>query len=281
MEREFPRRARERSLRRDRTRPAGPSHGFTLIELLVVIAIIALLVSILVPTLQKAKELARDIKCMSNLHHVAGALKLYVADFDGQFPYWGDYIDSEGARRGTNWWARIGIVSEGERNSSSFNRNRNVYPEEEKIWREGYIEWKFSNFEEGVFKCPTANVQIEPKSLSKGRWTAHYGMNDFLTPGELKTCYKEEDFDPGLVLVCDSHLGWYGSANSGRGGYYMWGGLHLNPYWHGYDPWPQQLNPGGMSGSFPGHSGNTTNTARIDGSVAAEELLTWEDFMER
>ncbi|MFB3892362.1 MAG: type II secretion system protein [Phycisphaerae bacterium] len=54
--------------------------GFTLIELLVVIAIVALLISILVPSLQKARELARRVPCMSNQRMMGTGFQLYASD---------------------------------------------------------------------------------------------------------------------------------------------------------------------------------------------------------
>ena len=62
-------------------------HGFTLIELLVVIAIISLLVSILLPSLNKVKDLAKAAACGVNSRNIGTAMALYVSDMDGYFPY--------------------------------------------------------------------------------------------------------------------------------------------------------------------------------------------------
>jgi len=61
--------------------------GFTLIELLVVIAIIALLVSILLPSLNRARELAKRAICGSNLHSIGQAFALYQGENNDQWPW--------------------------------------------------------------------------------------------------------------------------------------------------------------------------------------------------
>ncbi len=67
-----------------RKEPIG--RAFTLIELLVVIAIIAVLMAILMPSLRRAKNQARDIACQGNLKQWSLAFRMYANDNDGYFP---------------------------------------------------------------------------------------------------------------------------------------------------------------------------------------------------
>ncbi|MDD3663381.1 MAG: type II secretion system protein [Candidatus Pacebacteria bacterium] len=60
--------------------------AFTLIELLVVIAIISLLVSILLPSLNKAKDLAKSVVCLNSLKSQGTMLAIYMTDSSNQFP---------------------------------------------------------------------------------------------------------------------------------------------------------------------------------------------------
>lgn len=61
--------------------------AFTLIELLVVISVIALLLALLVPALQGARNQARKVMCRSNLRQFGNVLLMYVEDNEGRLPY--------------------------------------------------------------------------------------------------------------------------------------------------------------------------------------------------
>ena len=76
--------------------------GFTLIELLVVIAIIALLMALLIPSLQKARRQAQGIICRSNLKQYGVATRMYLDNNQGKFPYVNTWLFKDGTM-GCQW----------------------------------------------------------------------------------------------------------------------------------------------------------------------------------
>ncbi len=75
--------SKRRSARRE---SASSLEAFTLVELLVVIGIIAILISILVPTLSKARQASRRTACAAQLHDIGNAFHMYLNDSRGRLP---------------------------------------------------------------------------------------------------------------------------------------------------------------------------------------------------
>ena len=71
---------------RDFKQLASNSQAFTLIELLIVIAIIAIVASLLLPALARAKASARSIQCLNQMRQIGLATRLYSDDNQNQFP---------------------------------------------------------------------------------------------------------------------------------------------------------------------------------------------------
>ncbi len=117
---------------RGRTRRSA----FTLIELLVVIAIIALLVSILIPSLGRSRELARRVVCMGNLNAIGRAWHIYFSEHNGRFP--GISTDDRVSQQALYIWM-LGWSNGG------------PYTNAGVLWEQENLTGK------GVFVCPTTN----------------------------------------------------------------------------------------------------------------------------
>lgn len=69
-----------------------PLHGFTLVELLVVVSIIALLIALLLPSLNKARQSAISLQCAAKQHSIGMYYTMYQTDYNGYLPAYKDTI---------------------------------------------------------------------------------------------------------------------------------------------------------------------------------------------
>jgi prepilin-type processing-associated H-X9-DG protein/prepilin-type N-terminal cleavage/methylation domain-containing protein len=91
--------------------PRGRSNAFTLVELLVVIGIIALLISILLPALNRVRASAVAVQCLSNLRQVGVGFRAYAETFNGWLPSTRGFQPSDPANSSSSpLWLRAAEV---------------------------------------------------------------------------------------------------------------------------------------------------------------------------
>jgi prepilin-type N-terminal cleavage/methylation domain-containing protein/prepilin-type processing-associated H-X9-DG protein len=155
---------------------AHRAKAFTLIELLVVVAIIALLISILLPSLQRAREEARSVACASNLRQQGVGLETYLQDNQGFYP--------------------------GEHNMRGPPYNGPVV----NTWAPRIR--KYAGVQERIFWCPTADEATHWKVvLGEERVPAYLQDNKDLFCYGYNSWGVAETFSPeGLILGLGAHV---------------------------------------------------------------------------
>ncbi|MCC6234429.1 MAG: type II secretion system protein [Verrucomicrobiales bacterium] len=179
-------------------RPTSRS-GFTLIELLVVIAIIAILASMLLPALAKAKTKAQGILCMANTKQLTLGWRMYAEDNDDKIPY--AYVE-KGSANDKYAWVR-GILDYSGANKSNWDVK-------EDLARSPLAPYLGNSY--GVFKCPADKSTVKTtadgrlprvRSVSMNAWVGgNEGKHTWFGGPEWRMYLKLGDMvDPGPSMT--------------------------------------------------------------------------------
>jgi prepilin-type N-terminal cleavage/methylation domain-containing protein len=151
-------------------------HNFTLIELLVVIAIIAILASMLLPALGKAREKAQVTSCASKLKQIGLATVMYCDDYNGFRPRTDNRTAAERGKTDGEHWTTFGNIVASQSVSALTPKNFGSYLAGGKgsggnIGQDAYMK----NF----WKCPLDNKNFETNTSTGARRAgvgSYYGL---------------------------------------------------------------------------------------------------------
>src|SRR6478672_3439320 len=150
----------------------GPRPGFTLIELLVVIAIIGVLIALLLPAVQAAREAARRMQCTNNLKQIGLALHNYH-DVHGRFPLGSILVNTPNGAYRQPFLAALLPFLEQRNLYASFNYNLSFQVDENQTTRASVVN---------VFNCPSDTPRVftnntDTVSDVKGSYGVNWGQN--------------------------------------------------------------------------------------------------------
>jgi prepilin-type N-terminal cleavage/methylation domain-containing protein/prepilin-type processing-associated H-X9-DG protein len=232
--------------------------AFTLIELLVVIAIIALLMGILIPTLGRAREQARDVVCQAHMKGLGVALRMYVDDYDGKT------YDSPNQGLWDNAWEGGAIA-------------RRYRPDDNyAYWGIAYEPYAKNK---KTFRCPSTKRADDWPEIGWGILYQEYfkycsyGLNSYIADKKIDHDFKKHDeviaFQDHIEQKLDgisSDMFCIGPGNNINLTQWRPGSSLVDNYWQGYDCVRECYRHAASS-----------NTCWLDGHVSSIKESTGED----